>query len=388
MAFRFFDWLRGKREFREITSEELAAAGREFQIREIAFWACANMVANAFGRCEFKTYRNGQEIKEKEYYTWNVEANRNQNSTAFLHSVIAKLYKENEALIVDEPYGSGVVLAKHFELDDDRPTNVYRKVDLGIKDHRLDRMRERDVIHLVLNSRNMEEVVGALNDSYLRLVSAAMNNYLFSNGQHWKVEISSIASGAKDFEESFTQILQKQVKPFLNSETGLLPQFEGYKYSQISGGEKKQDSTEVRNLVEDVFNFTARGFGIPVVLINGKVEGTADANTRFLTNCIDPIADQFAEEINRKRYGYEAWRNGNYVQVDTSSIIHFDMFANAANVEKLIGSGAWSVNEVRKAAGDAPLKEAWADEHFLTLNISTMKEATSSNNSRRKEAST
>ena len=95
-----------------------------------------------------------------------------------------------------------------------------------------------------------------------------------------------------------------------------------------------------------------------------------------MTNCIDPLADQLQEEINRKRYGYEGWARGDYLRVDTSSIIHFDLFANAANVEKLVGSGAYTINDVRRAANQAIINEPWANEHFMTLNISTMSEAT------------
>lgn len=129
-------------------------------------------------------------------------------------------------------------------------------------------------------------------------------------------------------------------------------------------------------MIEDIFEFTARSFLIPAVLVKGTVEGTADANHRFLTYCIDPLCDQLQEEINRKRYGYEEWKHGNYLRVDSSSIIHFDIFENAANVEKLIGSGAFTINDVRRAAGQSAIPEPWADEHFMTLNISTMTEST------------
>ena len=131
----------------------------------------------------------------------------------------------------------------------------------------------------------------------------------------------------------------------------------------------------MRNLIEDIFDFTARGFLIPAVLVNGTVQGTADANTRFLTQCIDPICDQLQEEITRKRYGFDEWKKGNFVRMDSSSIIHFDLFANAANVEKLVGSGAFSVNDVLRAANQAPISETWANEHFLTLNIAKIQEA-------------
>ena len=56
------------------------------------------------------------------------------------------------------------------------------------------------------------------------------------------------------------------------------------------------------------------------------------------------------------------------MRMDSSSIQHFDLFGQAANIEKLIGSG-WSYNDIRRAAGEAPIKEPWADEHFMTKNI-------------------
>lgn len=61
-------------------------------------------------------------------------------------------------------------------------------------------------------------------------------------------------------------------------------------------------------MIEDIFNFTARAFQIPAVLIGGKVEAVGDANSRFLMNCIDPICDQLQEEITRKRYGFDDWK--------------------------------------------------------------------------------
>ena len=66
----------------EVSCQELFEAAQEYQVRELSFWVCANMVANALGRCEFRTFRNHQEIQEREYYLWNVSPNVNQNSAA------------------------------------------------------------------------------------------------------------------------------------------------------------------------------------------------------------------------------------------------------------------------------------------------------------------
>ena len=48
------------------------------------------------------------------------------------------------------------------------------------------------------------------------------------------------------------------------------------------------------------------------------------------------------------------------------------MFANAANVEKLVGSGAFTINDVLRSAGLPTIPEPWADEHYMTKNIAAL----------------
>lgn len=376
MAINFFKWLMGsKSDPIEVTCKELFEAAQEYQIRELSFWVCANMVANALGRCEIRTYQRNEETRGREYYLWNVSPNVNQNSSAFLHKLVAKLYQDNEAIIVAaRPRDNGLdalVVADSWQIPEHWPSRQNEYQGIVVDDYQYQySIYEKDVIHLKLNHQNMKPILDGLYQSYYRMVSAAMKAYTWGNGQHWKVHVSQMAQGNKDWAEQFQAMITAQVKPFLESDGAILPEFDGYQYESVGGS--TGDTRDIRAMIEDIFDFTARGFLIPTVLVNGSIEGTADANTRFLTNCIDPLADQLQEEINRKRYGYEGWNRGNYVRVDTSSIIHFDMFANAANVEKLVGSGAFTINDVRRAAGETPINEEWANSYFMTKNISSM----------------
>ena len=363
----------------DITCTELFQAAQEYQVRNLCFWICVDMVANAMGRCEVRTFQNHREIFGREYYTWNYEPNVNQNSTAFLHKLVAKLYQDNEVLVVPTRRRDGaeaLVVADAFQIPYDYPSRQNEYTGVTVGDLTYDKtFRESEVLHLRLNHNNMRQVLDGLYASYWRLVSAAMRDYQWGKGQHWKVHVSQLAQGTDDFTAKFSQMIQEQVKPFLESNGAILPEFDGYLYEKVESSGGASDTRDIRALIEDIFDFTARGFLIPAVLVNGSIEGTADANTRFLTNCIDPLADQLQEEITRKRYGFENWRQGNFVRVDTSSIIHFDLFANAANVEKLVGSGAYTINDVRRAGNQSTINEPWADEHYMTLNISTMDEA-------------
>lgn len=382
MGLDFFKWLMPKKSgviSREVITQELCAAAQEFQIRELCFWTCVNMIANAMARCEFRTYRNFEEIQEREYYLWNFEPNANQNSTAFIHKLIAKLYADNEALIIGSTQADGtnrLVVADSFELPEDFAVkqHEYSGVVVGNMEYRKT-FREPDVLHLRLNHTNMRPVIDGMYQSYYRLAAAAIKNFEYNHGQHWKVTVSQLASGESNFKENFAKMIQDQVKPFFDSNGAILPEFEGYKYEDV-GQHGGKDSRDIKNIIEDIFDFTARAMLVPAVLVNGKVEGTKDANTRFLTNCIDPLCDQLQEEITRKRYGYENWKSGNFLRVDSSSIIHFDIFENAANIEKLVGSGAYTINDVRRAANEPRINEPWADAHYMTLNIANVNEAT------------
>lgn len=385
MGISWFKWLRersGAVTTKEISCQELFEATQEYQIRELSFWVCVNMIANALARCEFKTFRNGKEVFEREHYLWNIEPNANQNSTAFLHKLVARLCQDNEALIISSRRRDGydaLVVADDWQEPPEYPSkqNEYKGVRVGEVTYDKT-FRESEVLHLKLNHINMRPVIDGLYASYYRLVQAAVKHYEWNHGQHWKVHVTQVAQGEENWAQNFQNMMSAQFKPFLESNGAVLPEFDGYKYENVGGtsgtvgGGAAGDTRDIRKIIEDIFDFTARAFNIPAVLINGTVEGTKDAHTRFLTGCIDPLCDQLQEEITRKRYGYEQWKAGNFLRVDSSSILHFDLFANAANVEKLVGSGAYTINDVLRAANQAPINEPWANEHYMTLNIGSM----------------
>lgn len=379
MGIKFWDWLAGGKARSpttvEVSCRELLAAAQEFQLRDLSFWICANMIANAVGRCEFRTFRGGQEIREREHYLWNVEPNANQNSTAFLHKLVAKLLVDGEALVISTRQREGydaLVVADAWAQNGDYPSRQNEYINVQVGDVSYEKtFREREVLHLKLNHINVKPVLDGLYGAYWRLISAAMKRYEWDKGQHWKVHVGQLASGAEDFTENFSRMIEQQVKTFLDSNGAILPEFDGYAYTN-EGGKANVDLADIQAQMKDVLGFTAKALQIPAVLVDGSIQGTEDAQGRFLTGCIDPICDQLQEEINRKRYGYDRMRAGDYLRVDTSSIRHFDMFANAANVEKLVGSGAFTINDVLRSAGLPTIPEPWADEHYMTKNIAAL----------------
>lgn len=367
----------------DVSCTELWEAVQEYRLRELAFHVCVNTIANAVGKCEFKTFRRGKPIRENEYYLWNVEPNINQNSTAFLHKLIYQLYSRNEALVIATKRRTGeemLAVADSFSQPNHYPAKMNEYQDVVVGDTSYQKtFRENEVLHFQLNAVNVKPVLEAMTSSFNHMLSLAVKNYGWESGKHLKVHITQTEQNDPEFNKKFRDMLNQQIKPFFDADSALLPEFEGYDYSEFpaatNGTAANRTTRDIRSLADDIFDFTARSFQIPPVLLFGDVAGTQDAMTRWLTTCIDPLCDQIQEEINRKRYGKEAYLRGDYLQVDTSTIIHFDLFQNASSVEKLIGSGAFSINDVLAAANQPRIEEPWADAHWLTLNISPIDQA-------------
>ena len=371
MGLKLFKRSQATGKTQEVSMDVFLGAALEFQVRDLCFWACVNLMANALGRCEIRTFREGKEIREREWWMWNREPNVNQNASTFWHKAMAKMAEDGEALIVPVRKRSGldsVVVADSWQEPEYSPTrqNTYRGVT--VEGYTFDRsFPESEVLHLTLDAAGMGRVVTAMYQSYAKMVDAAVSSYTWDRTQHWKVKVENVSAGDPDWQRNFAAMLQEQLKPFFDSKGAILPEFAGYQYEKVNGKESG-DSRDIRSMVDDILDFTATGFGIPPVLLRGQVEGIESARTTFLTR-IDAICDQIGEEINRKRYGFELVRAGAYVKMDSSAIQHFDAFANAANVEKLVGSGAYTINDVLRAAGQPEIREEWASRHWMTKNI-------------------
>lgn len=357
---------------------DLYMAAEEIRIRELAFTCATNLIANILGNCEMKTYGSRQPIKGAEYYTWNVSPNPLQTSSEFWHTLVYKLFRHNEALVIPLKRSgrNQLLIADGWEasqFDPNRDTIYSGVVVNGYQYART--FAESEVLHLKLQQMDTAKVVDAINQSYYKLFEAAAKSFKTGSGVHLKVHVSRTESGDPKFKETLAKIMEDQVKPWINSDRSVLIEFDGYNYEILWPGTDGQTSRDIRELVNDVFDFTFSAFCIPSALIHGTATNMAEVVTQMMTFCIDPLAAMISEEATRKRYSFREWQRGDFLQLDTSTVQHFDIFANANNIEKLVGSGAFSINEILNAAGRSEIDAEWAKMHWLTLNISNIEQA-------------
>ena len=347
----------------------------EIYLRELAFWSCVNKIAGAIVKCEFQTFRNHKEIHGEEYYLWNYEPNPNQNAAAMIFKLIGILYKKNEALIVE--VGRNIYVADNYEKE------IFALKEYQFKNVEIDgytlseTFYMSDVLFFQLNSADMRKLVNGMYEAYSKLLTHAQNAYRRSRGRKGILNISATAEQSDAFDQEFDDLMTKHFKNFFEKENAVLPLFDGYEYTDISQNVKTYSSESTRDikaLADDIYDFTARAFSFPPSLAKGDVQDTEKAVDELLTFVVDPLVKILQTEINRKRYGLNGIKKGDYMKINTLAVKHIDIFDIATPMEKLISSGVFTINDILKVLKMQTIDEEWADQHFITKNYATIQD--------------
>lgn len=384
----FWKWLQGKMlggktvEISSKTVQEYVDGEKAslLSAEEFTIHAAIALIANSISKCEFKTFCKGKEIRKDEYYVWNYEPNANQNANSFLQELASRLLYYNECLVVE--VGGQLIIAESFTkeeycLKETVFRNVYRK---GLAFDRPFFMSE--VLYFRLNNKNIRKLLSGLCAAYNELLAEAVDKYEKAGGEKGTLKIDAAASGEKygsrTFEEVYEDLMNNRFRRFFNSRSAVLPLFNGFTYTKQAAEQSKKSTSEMKDIT-DMLNETvetvARAFGIPASLLRGDVSDVGEITRNFLTFCIDPICGMLQTEINRKRYGKQEIEKGNYLQIDTTSVMHTDIFDVAEKTDKLIASGMYCIDELRRKLGDAELGTEESRKHWITKNYEALEGA-------------
>lgn len=363
----------GSEAYTEVSCAEFFDLGANLYIRNLAFQSAVNLIANSISKCEFKTYLQGKETKGKEYYLWNVEPNRNQNSSEFIHQWIDTLYRKNECLIIE--VNNQLLVADSFMVQEYALYgNIFSQVSAkGFTFERDFKMDE--VLYFKLNNQDVRKLVNGMYEDYGKLIEYAQKSFKKSRGERGILDIDTVAQGDKDFQKNFDDLMQQHFKKYFESENAVLPLFNGYKYTPNTSKTYSNEGTrDIRAMVDDIYDFTARAFSIPPALMRGDVADTGKAIDAFLTFCVDPLAYMSEEEINRKRNGFAGFSQGTFLKIDTKTIKHVDLLTVSSSIDKLISSGTFTINDIRRLVDEQPVDGDFANNHYITKNYATAEE--------------
>lgn len=357
--------------YRAETVEEKAA------LDAFALFAVVHLISGLLSGCEFRVYRNGKETRGAEWAAMNMKPNKNQNAAAWKRELIARLLLSGEALCVELPDGQRILAESFNRTDDVLKGDTF--TDIQRADLNISRQYKIDEVLYLQSPVNARAVwLQQIMMQYERLMTSAAKRFKKAGGEKGILEVSAVERGKADFKERFEDLQNKYFRNYFESTNAVLPLFDGYKYvPQSSGGSSgtyTNDLTSVKTLADEAISRAAQVFGVPPSYIRGDAAGIKDSQAAMMTNCIKPLAQMISQELTGKLYDSAEIASGSSIIVDTGSILHHDLIADAAAIDKLIGAG-WTINEIRKVLGAHALDDPDADVRFITKNYGTIAEA-------------
>ncbi len=232
-----------------------------------------------------------------------------------------------------------------------------------------------EVLYFRLSNKNIRQLLTNLCNGYNELLSEAVDKYEKAGGEKGTLHIDSMAKGntygGKTFEETYEDLMNNRFRRYFNSRSAVLPLFNGFTYTKQAAEQGKKSTSEMKDItdvLDQIVVTVARAFNIPAALLKGDVSEIDKVTKNFLTFCIDPLCEMLNTEINRKRYGKNQIRKGNYIKIDTTTIMHVDVFEIAEKIDKLIASGMYCIDELRRKLGETELNTEESKKHWITKN--------------------
>ena len=92
----------------------------------------------------------------------------------------------------------------------------------------------------------------------------------------------------------------------------------------------------------------------------------------YMKFCVNPLIEKVTDELNAKLLSEKESKSGVYIQA--SSIDEYNPIEKSEAIDKLVASGAFTRNEVRKMTGYGQVDDPEMDEFILTKNYQTQKD--------------
>ena len=340
----------------------------EVYYKELAIFSAINLISKGLANSKFRTYYKNKEIKKDNFYLFNVEPNPNQNAQEFWNQAIYQLVFENEILII-QANGYFFIADSFIKGDKVLYENNFTNVQIGSLTMNKAYMMS-EVFYTRLNFRKVVKLIDGLYASYGKLLSYAMSDFQKRGGIKGQVKLSTQFSQRFKDQEALKSYIHDKFKSYFESKNAVMPVEDGFQFIESDKLKSTTNSEEINKLIDEVFTITGIAFNIPKGLLLGNLADLDSSIKSFETFCLDPIANMFEDEINRKYYGKQAFLEGTRLKIDTSSLEHVDILKTASNQEALIRNG-YSPNEVRRIVDFDECDEDWANTHYMTKNYST-----------------
>lgn len=360
--------------------EFMETEAKRLYLKKIAIDTVLNFVARIMSTATFKLTGTDIEKDNQWDYVLNVRPNLDMSAAFFWQQVFYRLMFDNEVLIILSG-DNQLLIADGFTR---REYALYEDVFEGVcvKEYRFQKtFRMSDVIYLEYNNCGLEEITRGLFDDYNelfgRMIEVAMRN------NQIRASVSVDATGTvndKTDKEGRTRsqrlqaFIDKIYESFRTNSVAIVPKTKGFEYeeytnkTQVSNQSIEELTKVKKSLIDDI----SRIIGVPSALVHEELS-ELEHNIKALRRvCIEPLVKKLEDELNAKIFEKKQYAAGERLVI--RGVLPYDITEIADQINKLVSSGAFFVDEVREALEYDELPDGEGKKIIRTKNYEETKE--------------
>jgi HK97 family phage portal protein len=340
-------------------------------MKRLAIETCASFLGRTISQSEFRIRNGGDFEKSELYYRLNVRPNKNMTASTFWQTVIEKLIYDNECLIIQAD-------DEDLLIADDFMHNQYAVFEdtftkVKIKEYEFKRVfKQSEVLHLRYRNEKLSPLIDGLFADYGDLFGRILSSQKRKNQIRGTVDIEAQSAKNPENLAKLQAFIDKIYKAFAEKDIALVPQQQGFKYNENSGGGNGsgQSVDEINKVTNGFLDQVAMAIGIPLSLIHGDMADVEKQTKNFMMFTVNPLLKKLRDEGNNKFFTKKEYLEGKKLEI--KPISYLSLFDLASSIDKLVSSGAFTGNEIRLEAGYEPSDDPKLDKHYITKNYQQM----------------
>ena len=311
-------------------------------------------------------------------YMLNIEPNPNMTRFTMMKTLVAKMLLEGNAYIEIIRDGGGrpvnlILLSQKVTPYMSESGTMYYKIDEPGKERFVD---YTNMIHIL--NFSYDGLVGvstlehAANSMNIARSSESSAQGFFASGANMSGILTSMGKLTKEKADAIKKSWSDAFNITSGNPGGIAVMESGLEFKPVTVNPKDAQMLETRqfNVVE-----ICRFFGVSPSKVfdsnNLTYSNIESFQLGFLTDTISPIDSKIENEFNRKLLP-PLQRRMTKINLNIEELLRANLDARANYVNKMFQSGGFTVNEVRKAAGNPKYDNPNADKPLVQINMQTI----------------
>ncbi|MCS0789526.1 phage portal protein [Cytobacillus firmus] len=343
---------------------------KRLHMKRLAVDTCASFLARTISQSEFRIRKGNDFEKDELYYRLNIRPNKNMTASTFWQTVITKLIYDNECLIIQAD-DEDLLIADDFQ------RNAYAVLEdtfskVKIKEYEFKRVfKQSDILHLRYSNEKLAPLIDGLFADYGELFGRILSSQKRKNQIRGTVDMDMIGAKSTEQIQKLQEFIDNMYKSIGEKDIAIVPQQKGIKYEEKYNGASNGPSVDEVNKVTNGFlDQVAMAIGIPVSLLHGDMADVEKQTKNYMMYTVSPLLKKISDEGNSKFFTKQEYLEGKKLEI--KSISFQSLFDLANSIDKLISSGAFTGNEIRREAGYEQSDDPKLDKHFITKNYTEM----------------